>query len=169
MGSSFSDVAAYTNPGLRLPELADELQSLLKQTELRLRKLPKPPPENPVAEVIEMVSGFSRSLSTYVEGTPDEQGIHQTIRPLHMKFSKAIRDTAPDFRPYKAGETMPFIPPCFLTAEKTELGGDEGAIYVDRVMDMALQYVELTPFNFRFADPSTGPRRVNFLIIIRSL
>ena len=86
-----------------------------------------------------MISGFSRSLSTYIEGTPDEHGIHQTIRPLHMKFSKAIRDTAPDFRPYKAGEAKPFVPPCFLTAEKAELGADEGAIYVDQVMNMALQ------------------------------
>ena len=115
----------------------DELQSLLKQTELGLRNLPKPPPENPVAEVIEMISSFSRSLSTYVEGTPDEQGIHQTIRPLHMKFSKAIRDTAPDFRPYEAGGARPFEPPCFLTAEETELGADEGAIYMDQVMKMA--------------------------------
>lgn len=121
----------------RLPELADELQNLLKETERRLRSLPKPPPANPVAEVIDMVSGFSRSLSTYVEGTPDEDGIHQTVRTHHEKFSKAIRDTAPDFRPYEAGETKPFAPPCFLPAEKTELGVDERAIYVNQVMDMA--------------------------------
>ena len=86
-----------------------------------------------------MISGFSRSLSTYVEGTPDEHGIHQTIRPLHMKFNKAIRDTAPDFRPYKAGEGMPFEPPSFLIAEKAELGADGGAIYVDQVMNMAVK------------------------------
>ena len=123
----------------RLPELADELQDLLKQTELRLRKLPKPPSANPVGEIIEMVSGFSRSLSTYVEGTPDEQGIHQTIQPLHMKFKDAIRETAPDFRPYKSGERLSYEPPTFLAAEKLELGSDDSAIYVDEVMKMALQ------------------------------
>ena len=123
----------------RLPELADELTSLLKQTELRLRKLPKPPSDNPVGEVIEMVSGFSRLLSTFVEGTPNEQGIHQTIQPLHMKFKDAIKETAPDFRPYKSGESMNYEPPTFLAAEKAELGSDDGAIYVDQVMDMALQ------------------------------
>jgi len=123
----------------RLPELADELQSLLKQTELRLKKLPNPPSANPVGEIIEMVSGFSRSLSTFVEGTPDEQGIHQTIQPLHMRFKDAIRETAPDFRPYKSGERVNYEPPTFLAAEKTELGADDSAIYVDEVMSMALQ------------------------------
>lgn len=123
----------------RLPELADELQSLLKQTELRLRQLPKPPPENPVTEIIELVSGFSRSLSAYVDGTPDERGIHQTIRPLHIKFSKAIKGTAPDFRPYKFLEENDYTPPFFLATEKAELGPNSSAIYVDQVMDLALQ------------------------------
>jgi len=86
-----------------------------------------------------MVSGFSRSLSTFVEGTPDEQGIHQIVRPLHMKFKDAIKDTAPDFRPYESGERMQYEPPTFLPAEKTELGPDDGAVYVDQVMNSALQ------------------------------
>lgn len=85
-----------------------------------------------------MVSGFSRSLSTYVEGTPDEQGIHQMIQPLHMKFKDAIKETAPDFRPYKSEERVNYEPPTFLAAEKTELGSDDSAIYVDEVMNMAL-------------------------------
>ena len=127
-------------PGFfRLPELADELQGLLKQTELRLRGLPKPPSDNPVSEVIEMVSEFSRSLSTFVEGTPDEQGIHQVIQPLHARFRDAIKETAPDFRPYKSEERLEYEPPTFLAAEKAELGSDGTAIYVDEVMNMALR------------------------------
>jgi len=86
-----------------------------------------------------MISGFSRSLSTLVEGTPDERGIHQTIQPLHVKFKDAIKGTAPDFRPYKSGERMEYEPPTFLAAEKAELGPDDGAVYVDQVMNMALQ------------------------------
>lgn len=87
-----------------------------------------------------MVSGFSRSLSTYVEGTPDERGIHQIIQPLHTKFKDAIQNAAPDFRPYKNGEWIDhYRPPTFLAAEKIELGSDERAIYVDQVMSMALQ------------------------------
>jgi len=86
-----------------------------------------------------MVSEFSRSLSNYVEGTPDEWGIHQTIQPLHMKFKDAIRQTAPDFRPYKSGESLHYEPPTFLAAEKTELGSDDSAIHVDQVMNMALR------------------------------
>jgi len=86
-----------------------------------------------------MVSEFSQSLSTYVEGTPDERGIHQTIQPLHTKFKEAIRETAPNFRPYKSGEQLDYEPPTFLAAEKTELGSDESAIHVDQVMNMALR------------------------------
>jgi len=86
-----------------------------------------------------MVSEFSRSLSTYVEGTPDECGIHQTIQPLHVKFKDAIRETAPNFRPYKSGETLHYEPPTFLATEKTELGSDDSAVYVDQVMNMALR------------------------------
>jgi len=111
----------------------------LKESELRLRKLPKPPSDNPVGEIIEMISGFSRSLSTFVEGTPDERGIHQIIRPLHSKFKDAIKETAPDFRPYKSGESRHYEPPTFLAAEKVEVDSDNGAIYVDQVMNMALQ------------------------------
>lgn len=123
----------------RLPGLEDELKNLLKQTQDHLEKLPKPPPANPVGEIIDMVSVFSRSLSDYVEGTPDEQGIHQKIRPLHEKFRDAIRDTAPDFRPYKTGGWMNYEPPSFLAAEKAVLGSDERAIHVDQVMESALQ------------------------------
>lgn len=86
-----------------------------------------------------MVSEFSRSLSGYVEGTPDECGIHQTIQPLHTKFKDAIRETAPNFRPYKSGETLHYEPPTFLATETTELGSDDSAIYVDQVMTMALR------------------------------
>lgn len=135
-------IRAVLNDLFRLPGISNELQNLLKQTDNRLRKLPKPPPENPVTEIIELVSGFSRKLSTYVEGTPDKLGIHQAIRPLHTKFRDAIKDTAPDFRPYKAEAQTNYEPPSFLAAEKAELGSDDGAIYVDEVMNLALQYVE---------------------------
>lgn len=86
-----------------------------------------------------MVSSFSKSLSSYVDGTPDEHGIHQSIRPLHTKFTRAIRDTAPDFRPYKAQEWLDYNPPSFLAAEEAESDSDDGAIYVDEVMNLALQ------------------------------
>ena len=132
-------VMCSTSDLFRLPELADELQNMLKQTEDRLRKLPKPPSDNPVGEIIEMVSGFSRSLSDYVEGTPGERGIHQIVRGLHVKFKDAIKKTAPDFRPYKSGEWLSYEPPSFLATEKTELGAEDGAICVDKVMNMALQ------------------------------
>jgi hypothetical protein len=132
-------IRAQLSDSFRLPELADELQSMLKESEGRLRKLPKPPSANPVGEIIEMVSGFSRSLSNYVQGTPGKQGIHQIIRGLHMKFKDAIQETAPDFRPYKSGESLRYEPPIFLATEKTELGSEDRAICVDEVMDMALQ------------------------------
>jgi hypothetical protein len=58
----FSGITRHTEhmDFFRLPQLSEELLDLLKQTEKRLQKLPKPPPQNPVTEIIEMISGFSR-------------------------------------------------------------------------------------------------------------
>lgn len=86
-----------------------------------------------------MVSGFSRSLSAFVGGTPDEQGIHQVIQSLRTRLKDPIKEAAPDFRPYKSGEWIHYDPPTFLAAEKTELGSEDRAIYVDHAMNVAPQ------------------------------
>ncbi|KAI0692158.1 P-loop containing nucleoside triphosphate hydrolase protein [Cytidiella melzeri] len=82
----------------RLPELRDELQKLIQQTEEALRQLPKPPSSDPQREILHLVSDFMQDLSRHLEGTPGESGLLQEIRPVQVAFKKAIRATAPNFR-----------------------------------------------------------------------
>ncbi|KAI0925224.1 hypothetical protein AcW1_007088 [Taiwanofungus camphoratus] len=84
----------------RLPKLQDELQELLQKTENDIRSLPKPPSADPFAEILYMLSQFSRDLSKHLEGIPSKDGLLQAIKPEQQKFKKAIRDTAPVFVPY---------------------------------------------------------------------
>lgn len=132
-----------------LPELDIELRNLLQETELQLSKLPGPPSEDAQSEVILLVSNFARELATYVEGTPDDNGIHQLIRPLNETFSTAIRGTAQPFSPFVREVVQPnprarrvgvaFTHPEFpaLGAEPEISNSDADAICVNEVMEMA--------------------------------
>jgi hypothetical protein len=135
-----------------LPELADELQSLLKETESQVRKLPAGPSDDAQGEVLLMVSGFVRDLATYVEGTPDDNGIHQAIRPLNEMFREEIRATAQRFSPFErfgvlftGGHHTPvsvghgYTHPKFLQSEEEPViqASDDDAICVNEVMEMA--------------------------------
>ncbi|PCH35504.1 hypothetical protein WOLCODRAFT_145834 [Wolfiporia cocos MD-104 SS10] len=135
----------------RLPELQDELQALLHKTEDGLRQLPKPPSSDAFAEILHLISEFCRDLTRHLEGTPDEAGLLQAIQPLKDKFRMTIRETAPDFRPYKklpsrqsgTYEDSAFSMPDFLSnEEQTSVALDDSrAIYIDQVMDRAKKAV----------------------------
>ncbi|EGO00516.1 hypothetical protein SERLA73DRAFT_71538 [Serpula lacrymans var. lacrymans S7.3] len=89
----------------RLPGIHQELYNLINGTDVELRKLPKAPSADAAGEVLEVVNGFTRALSRRLEGTPDEDGLLQKIRPTQNKFKRAIRATAPEFFPFGKGET----------------------------------------------------------------
>jgi hypothetical protein len=74
-----------------------------------------------------------------VEGTPDEQGIHQVIRPLYMKFKDAIkgdRSRLPAIQIRGVDALRAANLPC---DRENGVGFGWSAIYVDQVMNMALQ------------------------------
>ena len=100
-----------------------------------------PPSDDAQGEIIMLVSNFSRELASYVEGTPDPDGIHQTIRPLNDKFITEIRRTAQKFNPFERGTGNQYTHPSFLPLEEREAddGGNSEVIYVDEVKDMADQ------------------------------
>lgn len=139
-----------------------ELQKLLGEVQDQLGKLPAPPSDDAQGEIILLVSGFARELATYVEGTPDDHGIHQLIRPLNNAFLEEIRSTAQRFSPFERNtefnqvypeiETLscssqisggagrvPFTHPGFLTSdvEPVIYNGDVDTICVEDVMEMA--------------------------------
>ena len=99
----------------------------IRETEEKISKLPRAPSSDPVSEVLQALNVFSRELSRRLEGTPDEHGLLQTIRPHQRAFRRAIRGTAPNFAPWekkKAGKKLPKAK--FLQDEEGEEGEEHG-------------------------------------------
>ena len=63
--------------------------------------LPKPPSDDPRGEISSLLHAFTSDLAQEIRGVPDEDGLVQAIRPAQEKFRRAIRMTAPDFRPFE--------------------------------------------------------------------
>ncbi|KAF8504672.1 P-loop containing nucleoside triphosphate hydrolase protein [Russula emetica] len=133
----------------RLPELEEELEKLLERTTHDLSRLPNPPSSEPVGEMLRLIGSFARSIEYLVEGTPDDDGLIQALREPRKSFKKAIRQTAPDFRPLarpkKTERSMlkqPTIPlaPNFLKDEEEDWQdqtSSSDAIYIEDVMKRA--------------------------------
>ena len=136
----------------RLPKIQNELYQAMQQTEESLRALPKEPSHDPVGEVLRVLGDFQKELSERLEGTPDEDGLLQTIRPHTMVFRREIRSTAPDFVPWERKEDSNDLPEVtFLSSEEEEGDEDDIApipIYIEDVMQRALKLVfEPSPHN----------------------
>ncbi|CAA7260359.1 unnamed protein product [Cyclocybe aegerita] len=86
----------------RLPEIQQEIQRTISVTKAALSRLPREPPPNPQAEITSLISDFTKDLEKQIDGVPDAKGLIQSIRPAHQSFRKAIRRTAPNFRPFES-------------------------------------------------------------------
>lgn len=120
----------------RLPEIQKELGNAIRETEQRLHALPKAPSSDPVGEVLHVLSNFTRDLSRRLDGTPEEDGLLQTIRPHQQAFKLAIRATAPLFVPWERKKPQQDLPAAeFLANEEDDQEGkpkeedDQGDIY----------------------------------------
>ena len=88
-----------------------------------------------------MIGSFVRDIQQLVSGIPGENGLMQTLRGPQNEFKRAIRQTAPDFRPLERSAvvgTNPVPPPSFLLSEETEWEQQPSIssrpIFVDDVM-----------------------------------
>ncbi|KIJ63510.1 hypothetical protein HYDPIDRAFT_40933 [Hydnomerulius pinastri MD-312] len=108
----------------RLPEIQEELTNALRDTEAKLRALPKAPSNDPVGEVLHVLSLFTRDLSRRLEGTPDEDGLIQSIRPHQQAFRRAIRETAPNFIPWESKGSHKHLPKAEFLANEEDDDGD---------------------------------------------
>jgi len=88
----------------RLPEIQEELYKVLQQTESDFAKLPQPPSNNPLGDILRALDNFKKEVSERVEGTPEADGLLQTIRPHTTNFKSKIRETAPNFVPWERNE-----------------------------------------------------------------
>ena len=112
----------------------------IQETDGKLRALPRAPSSDPIGEVLHALTSFARDLDRRVEGTPEEDGLLQTIRPHQVAFKLAIRKTAPNFVPWARTTSKELPKANFLSNEDEDSGGSEmesQKIYVDEVLKRA--------------------------------
>jgi hypothetical protein len=134
-----------------LPQIREELEKLLEENEAKLRQLPRPPSSDPFSDILSLIHSFIRDLERHVEGIPHKDGLLQLLRPAQQDFRKAIRATAPNFRPYEtrhasSRKTKFDAEPKFLENEEVIVEHDasdpltsQDAIYIDEVMQLATE------------------------------
>ena len=111
----------------RLPKIQDELEKSIHKAQSSLSLLPKAPSSDPRNEILSLLHEFMNAISRHVEGVPDEDGLLQAIRPAQERFRRAVRGTAPKFRPFERkykGERR-LAPAAFLSFEEGEGGVEE--------------------------------------------
>ncbi|KAF8434364.1 P-loop containing nucleoside triphosphate hydrolase protein [Boletus edulis BED1] len=126
----------------RLPKIQEELMNAIQGTQEKLQALPKPPSSDPVGEVLQTLRNFERDLEHRVEGTPEEDGLLQTILPCQEAFKISIRRTAPQFVPWEETSAKELPEPAFLSNEHENhaaMVSDAGQnnIYVNDVLKRA--------------------------------
>ncbi|KAI0067648.1 hypothetical protein BV25DRAFT_1834706 [Artomyces pyxidatus] len=141
LSETLSDlIAKRSDIAVRLPEIVQEVQRQKERVELSLSKLPTPPSTDSLVEMTNLLTNFSNAVASHVEGSPDEDGLIQAIRPHQEKFKLAIRTLAPDFRLCKQAESVFFsaLPPMdFLLPEDRPPTLSTGPIYLDDVLKKA--------------------------------
>lgn len=129
-----------------MPSLINEMQRLMQSTLDDLRALPAEVSDDPAAAVLSLVMDFHRDVNIHVEGVPDSDGLIQQIRAANDRFRRAIRASAPNFRPYKRDKdkdrkhTMPDM--TFLAEEDDALPTEPQPLpdlYEDDVSQMSKQ------------------------------
>ncbi|KAF8315707.1 P-loop containing nucleoside triphosphate hydrolase protein [Clavulina sp. PMI_390] len=112
----------------KLPELLKEIERILAETQDRFSRLPSPPSNDPVQEVMGLIWKFERQVDREIGGTPDRGGLIQKINSHGRSFRHDIRASAPIFVPFRvdtersSASTPPII--LFLTDEERDLGTD---------------------------------------------
>lgn len=136
------DIIRFLTNLTRLPKIQEELMNAIQETDTKLRALPKAPSSDPIGEVLQVLRNFVRDLDRRVEGTPEEDGLLQTIRPHQETFKFAIRRTAPQFVPWGKTSWKELPEPTFLANEDGDNDAEESPanqnkIYVDEVLERA--------------------------------
>jgi hypothetical protein len=73
-------------------------------THASLDKLPPRMPDNPLAEMLKIITSFSTDFARSIEGNTGSTQLLQQCRPAYKAFKADIKSTAPDFRPFVSPE-----------------------------------------------------------------
>jgi len=136
----------------RLPDIQRELDALRQSTLAKYNALGPGPSADPTGEVMSLLTSFVIALSRFVEGLPHRDGLLQSIRPAQLKFRRAIRETAPDFRPFEresSSQPMTMTDPLFLKSEEEGLEEEEDAVLENTSRKFTLDHSLTTVISFR--------------------
>ncbi|KAF8503172.1 P-loop containing nucleoside triphosphate hydrolase protein [Gautieria morchelliformis] len=90
-----------------IPRLTAELSRLLNARQALndmlkdLESLPPPLPENPVVELLWLLTAFSTELKHWVDGSERHEGLVQIFKDASVEFKQNILRTAPNLQPFK--------------------------------------------------------------------
>ena len=119
----------------RTPQLIEEVDQLIRDTTEEILCLPKARSNDAVSEIYDMITRFAREVEGHVEGIKEDADLFQVFRTEKLHFMKAIRCTAPGFRPWIESKSKPkasakpdpleppktLPPPDFLASEEVDL------------------------------------------------
>ena len=104
-----------------MPLIQQDIDNAIEVVQNDLGSLPAAPSKDPGTEVNTLLFQFASSLKSEIQGTTSDRGIHQAIRSDAESFRRAIRYTAPNFRPYNsAGEGFYQLEPAPFLIEMEE-------------------------------------------------
>ncbi|KAJ7587408.1 P-loop containing nucleoside triphosphate hydrolase protein [Mycena floridula] len=112
----------------RLPQIKQELDASIEKAEYLMYSLPKEPSKEPLYDIANLLSEFSKDLNIHISGIPGKEGLLQQIRGPQEHFRRAIQKTAPDFRPYerRSADRKTFPKFSFLSTEESESEEEQG-------------------------------------------
>ncbi|KAF8515814.1 P-loop containing nucleoside triphosphate hydrolase protein [Hysterangium stoloniferum] len=137
----------------RVPEIMQELQTLLQQTKEQLQQMPSRPSNDPVLELIHLINEFSDALYRQADGLSQEASHEmgggsvtrsnqfEAMMEAQEKFRTAIRATAPQFRPFSQSGALeePFPEPDFLAPEEgkspSSSSGSQPPLHLNTVVE----------------------------------
>lgn len=88
-----------------------------------LQSLPQPPSDQPVLELLRMVSAVSSDIQGFVRGIEGYERLLQQCHPFHQKLKYDILGTAPNFRPFRTERDDDRVFKTLIDKDDTPMGG----------------------------------------------
>lgn len=92
--------ALYAEWFFRLPDLRLKSKQRLQEIKEMLEALPPPLSENPVAELLRLVTRFSVDVEHVIRGSESFESLLQSCRAAYASFKCDIHGTEPIFKPF---------------------------------------------------------------------
>ena len=89
-----------------IPNFREQCKESLKATKDQLSKLPTPPSDQPVADLLRMVMAFQADVKSLVMGADNFEQLLQGCKPAYNKFDEDVCGTFPHLYPFVDKDEM---------------------------------------------------------------